>query len=624
MKRKILYGICVIFIMAILSNINVFARTDFQPAWPLKNGFNISALDVYQSGSAHGGIDIGHGNDHTQPVYAVADGVVHSVGNKCSHKDQYPHKNVSCDAGNLGNFVTIKHTVNGKTFYSQYGHLTKDSIVVSVGQKVSTGTKIGKMGSSGNSTGPHLHLCIYENNWSNDKAKRTFDYYKDNSTLMTTIKIRKKLANVSNLYGSWIKSNGTLKNELYHFSNIDIDKVTKTKPVIDVTQYPTTLEQGKSFGLRGTISSENNVTSIKGYIVNSSGTTVMSTSDSPNSKSNNIRYLNLNEDMIFGNLSAGNYTLKIVAKDSSGGDSAVWEKAFSVKSKTSTNSNNTNTSINSDSSSQAIADGTYVISTKLNTNYVLDIADASKSNGANLQLWKNNGSSAQTFKVTHVGSGYYQIVNTNSGKAIDVQNGDKAAGTNVWQYQINNSDAQIWKIVSAGSGSYYIIGKGSGLYLDVDNAYADSGTNVKIFDKNDAYDAQKWIFIKVSSSNSSSTSASKPSKSQTTTTSIKFELESVPRGNLPYGKSFSLKGWFRSDSAIVEARAYMLDENKNVVMQSDKASSTTSNYKIQGYKLDKAMQFNKLSPGGYYLKYYVKDADGDTATWISDIFYIVK
>jgi len=98
----------------------------------------------------------------------------------------------------------------------------------------------------------------------------------------------------------------------------------------------------------------------------------------------------------------------------------------------------------------------------------------------------------------------------------------------------------------------------------------------------------------------------------------------MPKGNLPYGKSFSLKGWFRSDSPIVEARAYMLDANKNIVMQSDPASSTTSNYKIQGYKLDKAMKFDKLSPGGYYLKFFVRDANGDTFTWVSDKFYIVK
>lgn len=630
--KKISFMICIIYILSILNGINVFAGTDFQPSWPLKNGFNISALDVYQSGGAHSGIDVGHGNDYTQTVYAVANGVVTSVGNKCSHHDQYPHKNVTCSAGNLGNFVTIKHTVNGKVFYSQYGHLTKDSIVVSVGDSVSTGTAIGKMGSSGNSTGPHLHFSIYENSYTADRAKRTFDFYKDNTNLMKTLRIRQKLADVSKLYGDWIKANGTLKNGLYYFDNIKdttkIDSTTEeTKPTIDVTQYPTTIAQGSSFGLRGTISSTNNVTSVKGYIINSSGTTVMSTSDSPNAKSNNIRYLNLNEDMTFGDLSAGTYTLKITAKDSSGGGTSTWEKSFTVKSESSSTSSGSSSDSSSNNSGQTIADGVYVIATKLNTNYVLDIADASKDNGANLQLWKSNGTAAQTFKVTHIGNGYYQIVNTNSGKAIDVQNGDTVAGTNVWQYQINNSDAQLWKLVSAGSGSYYIIGKGSGLYLDVDNANADYGTNVKIFDKNDAYDAQKWIFTKTSSSSSSSsssTTSTSTSQSTTSSTSIKFELESVPSGNLPYGKSFSLKGWFRSDCAIVEARAYMLDANKNIVMQSDAASSTTSNYKIQGYKLDKAMKFNELSPGGYYLKYYVRDANGDTATWISNMFYIVK
>ena len=146
-------------------------------------------------------------------------------------------------------------------------------------------------------------------------------------------------------------------------------------------------------------------------------------------------------------------------------------------------------------SNQVIANGTYVIATKLDTDYVLDIDNASTANGANLQLWKNNGTPAQTFKVTHVSNGYYQIVNTNSGKAIAVQNSSTTEGANVWQYQINGSDAQLWKIVSAGDGSYYIIGKGSGLYLDVDNADANSGTNVKIFDRNDGYDAQNWIFV---------------------------------------------------------------------------------------------------------------------------------
>lgn len=147
-------------------------------------------------------------------------------------------------------------------------------------------------------------------------------------------------------------------------------------------------------------------------------------------------------------------------------------------------------------SNKSISDGTYVIATKLNQSYVLDIDGGGTSNGDNLQLWGRNNTPAQSFKVTHLGNGYYRIVNVNSDKAIDAEWGGTVSGTNVWQYDVNDTPAQIWKIVSAGDGSYYIINKESGLYLDVDNANADYGTNVKLFDRNDAYDAQKWCFIK--------------------------------------------------------------------------------------------------------------------------------
>ncbi len=103
-----------------------------------------------------------------------------------------------------------------------------------------------------------------------------------------------------------------------------------SKPTINVTQYPTTINQGSSFGLRGAISSSNKITSVKGYVINSSNSTVLSSSDSPNSSSMDIRYANLNQKMSFGNLSAGTYTLKVVATDSSGG-STTWSKSFTVK-----------------------------------------------------------------------------------------------------------------------------------------------------------------------------------------------------------------------------------------------------------------------------------------------------
>ncbi|MCF2526820.1 transglycosylase family protein [Yinghuangia soli] len=73
------------------------------------------------------------------PVKAVTAGTVVSAG----------------WGGAYGNEVVIRHA-DGK--YSQYGHMSK--ISVSVGQKVGTGTQVGLVGSTGNSTGPHLHFEI--------------------------------------------------------------------------------------------------------------------------------------------------------------------------------------------------------------------------------------------------------------------------------------------------------------------------------------------------------------------------------------------------------------------------------------------------------------------------------
>lgn len=145
---------------------------------------------------------------------------------------------------------------------------------------------------------------------------------------------------------------------------------------------------------------------------------------------------------------------------------------------------------------ERIPDGTYVIATKLDPAYALDIYGGSKNNGANLQIWHRNNTAAQNFLVTYIGNGYYTIINENSGKAIDAQNGKTASGTNVWQYAVNNTDAQIWKIVPAEDDNYYIINKASDLYLDVNLAIAADGTNVKLYVRNDEYNAQKWYFLK--------------------------------------------------------------------------------------------------------------------------------
>ena len=89
----------------------------------------------------HSGMDIGC--QYGDPVWASDSGVVIVAG----------------ENGGYGNCVMIDHGyVNGDNYYTLYGHLS--SIAVSYGQTVSQGQVIGYVGSTGVSTGPHLHFEI--------------------------------------------------------------------------------------------------------------------------------------------------------------------------------------------------------------------------------------------------------------------------------------------------------------------------------------------------------------------------------------------------------------------------------------------------------------------------------
>jgi hypothetical protein len=112
--------------------------------------------DIYYSG--HTGSDFGVGSwagmDAGRRIVAAADGVVSSA-----HDGEYDR----CSTGDCGeaNYVVIDHA-NGRR--TMYWHLKQWSVAVSAGQYVTCGTTLGYVGSSGYSTGPHIHFEVRESN----------------------------------------------------------------------------------------------------------------------------------------------------------------------------------------------------------------------------------------------------------------------------------------------------------------------------------------------------------------------------------------------------------------------------------------------------------------------------
>ncbi len=124
--------------------------------WPVPGFYYLSSEwseDRYTYN--HGGIDIAGGGIMGATVLAADGGTVIASYNGCPHNWG---KNASCGCGGgYGNYVMIDHG-NGKM--TVYGHMT--NIVVSTGQSVSKGQTIGYVGTTGYSTGPHLHFeCRY-------------------------------------------------------------------------------------------------------------------------------------------------------------------------------------------------------------------------------------------------------------------------------------------------------------------------------------------------------------------------------------------------------------------------------------------------------------------------------
>jgi murein DD-endopeptidase MepM/ murein hydrolase activator NlpD len=106
--------------------------------WPTPGYYRITSPYGMRNGRLHKGVDIGAPTG--AKIVSAKAGVVYTK---------------AYDSGGYGNYVIVNH---GGGYMTVYAHMS--SVSVSKGQEVAKGQKIGEVGSTGRSTGPHLHFEI--------------------------------------------------------------------------------------------------------------------------------------------------------------------------------------------------------------------------------------------------------------------------------------------------------------------------------------------------------------------------------------------------------------------------------------------------------------------------------
>lgn len=124
--------------------------------WPVPGVTTISSNYGMRNGTMHNGTDISASGISGKLILSSKAGTVIQVNKSCTHNYG---KSSSCGCGGgYGNYVLIQHDDGTRT---RYAHCA--SVSVSVGQNVYNGYSVGTVGSTGYSTGYHLHFEVYTN-----------------------------------------------------------------------------------------------------------------------------------------------------------------------------------------------------------------------------------------------------------------------------------------------------------------------------------------------------------------------------------------------------------------------------------------------------------------------------
>lgn len=158
--------------------------------------------------------------------------------------------------------------------------------------------------------------------------------------------------------------------------------------------------------------------------------------------------------------------------------------------------------------------GQWIISSAWDSKYVIDLYGGSTNNGSAIQIFTNNNSQAQAWKLMKVknvreemdelvsknkntlSDGTYFISSSkNTSYVLDVSNGSKNNFGNIWLFKNNGTVAQAWTVKHDSKGYVTFINVGSNKAIDVYDGKAKNYQNISQYTSNNSY-AQKWIVTK--------------------------------------------------------------------------------------------------------------------------------
>lgn len=497
------------FILACIMAFNVrTVSADEGWLWPVEGITSVSQ----GFGGDHQGIDISASGIYGHAIRAAKSGVVTSSSNSCSHVNSGKNR-CSCNGG-MGNYVIINH---GDGTQTRYLHMIQGSAIAS-GTRVTQGQTIGKVGSSGDSSGAHLHFDMWKGGSRVNNNPSVIGYKYSTVSITLTVKqtspssIRSDWKAVSGADQYFVEvkdSNGNRLDKVWtkalgwDFYNLTPNKTYTVR--LDV------LKNGKSLG----------ETSKSIYLTGNTDNTAKGSQTISEGDYRIISYLDSSKSVEVSGASKKNCA-NVQLGQNTDNASQIWhikylgDGYYSMEDKNSgryldVQNGDTKSGTNvwlydgngSDAQKWVIretGDGWYNIVSK-RSGLNLDVYGGQKTNGTNIQIYSDNGSGAQKWGFVAYGksigktvsNGYYQMgTMLDTSKLVNVSGAGKNNSTNVQLWQKTSKAAQTWKISYLGDGYYSIMDVNSGKYLDVAGGRKLANTNVQIYQKNNT-DSQKWI-----------------------------------------------------------------------------------------------------------------------------------